>query len=531
MRARPDVVFFLLDSVRPDRVAACGGRVSQRLFLDEVLGQSALFTKVIAAGPYTLIALNALFTSLCATTNGVNGAYKTTSGDLHPEAITLTELLQQHGYATMCYAGSPFEAMEPLPGFERYELLPQLDLRVLRAYRAAAAPRFLCLSFQQVHDACCRRPGEMTPANYDAELARLDRDFERWYRALVGPDTLALVYSDHGMRLRERLDPAYEARPEQEPTTGVYLRDETIVSFAGFCGAGLFAPRRIDAQIRSIDLAPTLLEALGLPPLGGQGASLWRELRAGLPIPERLAFCETGGRWFSPFAPELRGLRSERAKFTQHERLGPALYDLARDPGETRNRAGTGDPREVWLRAELERTTRRASLPPRHFYAAAGVDWQGRLARRAPLPVVAELSQAMTAYEGIALALARAELADARRHASDLARLLAREADKAASEAERTAFLAARERAERRVAAAPDLAAARDGLAALSELFCAYVAARPSFHDSLVRYECELPQGPRRWLQKRNDAAALNPYLDPQCPSAAPHAPREVPFR
>jgi arylsulfatase A-like enzyme len=56
--------------------------------------------------------------------------------------------------------------------------------------------------------------------------------------------------------------------------------------------AGL-APRRIADPVSTIDIAPTLIEALGLPPLPGlQGRSLLPAMR-GEPLPERPSFAET----------------------------------------------------------------------------------------------------------------------------------------------------------------------------------------------------------------------------------------------
>jgi arylsulfatase A-like enzyme len=509
---RPDIVFFLLDGVRPDRLASCGAAVARRPFLDGVLESGTLLTQAVCAGPYTSIAVNALFTGLYGSTNGVNGAYKTTTDDLDPEAVCLTEVLKEAGYSTLCFAGSPFEPMEPVHGFDVYRLLPHLDSSVLEAFEAAPPPRFLCLSFQQVHDACCNRPQEMTPEGYDRAVSELAADFERFYRRLRGPGALALVYSDHGMRLRERIDPAWEPRPELEPTTGVYLTEGTVRSFAALIGEPLFPRRRIDQVVRSVDLAPTLLEALGLPPLLGQGRSLWPEIRAGRPLPELAAYTETGGRWFSPWEPNVRGVRRGRFKLTRHDELGEALFDLAADPAEERNLVGRGLPEEAELRRELEAQLRSVARPPGWHYAARGFDHRRYLARRPPPPAVPELSKGMNAYEGVVRSLADAALGPMREHAAALAQLARREAGKVREERERGAQLLLAQAAEELTRAA-DLESARKIFARISQALIAFIAERPLFAHSLVAWECPEAPGGGRWVQKRNDDRVVNPYL------------------
>ena len=512
--AKPDIIWFLLDGVRPDRLRSCGGEVGQRVFIDEVLDTGTLFTNTIAAGPYSLIALNSLFTSLYATTNGVNGAYKTTVEDLHPEAVTLTDILKREGYSTLCYAGSPFEPVEPVPSFDVYELKPELDDSVFEAYATAPAPRFLSLSFQHVHDACCDAPQEMTAANFERAIRELSAEFERFYRRLVGPNTLAMVFSDHGMRLRERADPDWdwEAHPELEPTTGVYVTDNTIRTFTALVHSGLFPVRKIHEQIRSIDVVPTLLEALGFSEIGGQGVSLWPEIENGTAMPERIAFSETGGRWFSPWEPNVRCVRTNRFKFTRHEALGEALYDLELDPAEEQNRIGCGLAQEEMLRKALGAQLEAIRRAPGEIYAASGVNHRALLEARPPPPAVPELSKAMNAYEGITGALADENCDEAAKHAQSFVQLAEREADKAEDAGERNAYLYVRDVAQPLCSAA-EVGPAREIYGRVSELLIAFIGGRPLFAESLVAYECPEAVGYKRWVQKRNDDKLVNPYL------------------
>ena len=164
------------------------------------------------------------------------------------------------GEAWLRYAAEPRSAasFESVPSFDQYDLKPRLDDSVFEAYEAAPSPRFLSLSFQHVHDACCDAPQEMTAANFEKAVRELSLEFERFYRRLVGPNTLRMVFSDHGMRVRKQIDPDWdwESQPELEPTTGVYVTDNTIRTFTGLVHPELFPARKIHDQIRSIDIVP-----------------------------------------------------------------------------------------------------------------------------------------------------------------------------------------------------------------------------------------------------------------------------------
>jgi len=77
-----------------------------------------------------------------------------------------------------------------------------------------------------------------------------------------------------------------------------------------------------------VDVAPTLLDVLGVAPLAGaQGVSLAAVLRGGAPPPERPLYFGWIGR------RGARGVRYGDWKLTQGQE-GTLLFDLAADPGE-----------------------------------------------------------------------------------------------------------------------------------------------------------------------------------------------------
>jgi N-acetylglucosamine-6-sulfatase len=108
----------------------------------------------------------------------------------------------------------------------------------------------------------------------------------------------------------------------------------------GMRGAGERTPR----LVLSLDIAPTLLDAAGIPtPAGMQGRSVLPLLEGGA-APWRDAFAYS--YWFEPPypTPTQRALRSERWKYVEYEDRPPELFDLHADPQELRNLADQADP-------------------------------------------------------------------------------------------------------------------------------------------------------------------------------------------
>ena len=104
--------------------------------------------------------------------------------------------------------------------------------------------------------------------------------------------------------------------------------------------------RRSGALVEAVDIAPTLLEAAGLPRAPGmQGLSLWPLLSGAQDLDQHHddVYSEyyNASVMFSPPDPLafLTMVRSERYKLVAvHGHRTGELYDLHEDPDETRNR-------------------------------------------------------------------------------------------------------------------------------------------------------------------------------------------------
>jgi arylsulfatase len=114
--------------------------------------------------------------------------------------------------------------------------------------------------------------------------------------------------------------------------------------------------------VEAVDIAPTLLEAAGLPPAPGmQGRSLWTLLGepGALDRHRDDVYSEYHNASIMFSDPELLAfltmVRSQRYKLVAAHGLGTGeLYDLAEDPDETHNRWNDGEYQSVKI-SMLER--------------------------------------------------------------------------------------------------------------------------------------------------------------------------------
>jgi arylsulfatase A-like enzyme len=139
---------------------------------------------------------------------------------------------------------------------------------------------------------------------------------------------LVIAVADHGQDLGEH----------GEKTHGYFIYDATLrvpLIIKPPVGRGI-APRRVNTPVRSIDIAPTVLEFLGMPPaptMQGSGLlSLMQGKAATSPtsVPYGETFYPAEFGW-SP----LRAIRTEHYKYIDAPK--PELYDLPADPQELHN--------------------------------------------------------------------------------------------------------------------------------------------------------------------------------------------------
>ncbi len=346
---RPDVLLVTVDTLRPDALGWVSGRNATPV-LDRLAREGFRFPAAISPVPLTLPAHASLMTGLDPRRHGVrdNGQV------LSPAPALLAERLREAGYRSAAFvSGAPLgKAFGLARGFDHYddrvgagsgawlERAAASTTAAALAWMAqnASANWFLWVHYYEPHYPY-EPPPELRRAGwrggYDGEVAVVDRALgellaglpsrDRPGRDRPGRDRLTVFTADHGESLGEH----------GEGTHGFFIYDSTTLVPLVLHSPGRVAPGLSDAPARLVDVAPTVLALLGLPPLGDtDGVSLSATLRGGTQeLPP--AYAETWQPWTSYGWAPLRSVRHEGWKLIAAPR--PELYDLRSDPLETTN--------------------------------------------------------------------------------------------------------------------------------------------------------------------------------------------------
>jgi arylsulfatase A-like enzyme/Flp pilus assembly protein TadD len=346
--AARSLVLITVDTLRADRVGAYGWKAARTPAMDGVAARGVLFQRAFAPAPITLTSHASLLTGLYPPGHGSRHNGMRVRGDV----TTLATVLREQGWATGAFVGAfPLDRRFGLDrGFEHYgDRMPRTsDGRLLneRSGRVVADEAldwlngtgdrrfFLWVHLFEPHapyepDAARGPNGGTLPPGlrYDDEIARADVEIGRLLAGLGArlSSALVVVAGDHGEAFGEH----------GEITHSIFLYDTTLrvpLIMAGpGMGAGPSAPK---SDVSLVDVFPTVLDALGLPPRDVDGVSLLPLVR-GEAISARDLYAET----FAPLLDfgwsSLRSVRSGPWKYVAAP--SPELYDVAADPGEERN--------------------------------------------------------------------------------------------------------------------------------------------------------------------------------------------------
>jgi hypothetical protein len=187
---------------------------------------------------------------------------------------------------------------------------------------------------------------------YESEVAYTDREVGRFLRrvgAWSGDRTWTiLLVSDHGESLGAH----------REPTHGIFIYD--VTQRVPMILVGPAVPPQIEQRLRTLlDVAPTLLQVYGVdPPAEWKGATLLEAPRSSS------IYIETKHTELLRGWSALHGMRTAEWKYIRAPR--PELYDLTRDPGESRNLIDSEPAVARRLSGEVDRILEAApaALPP-----------------------------------------------------------------------------------------------------------------------------------------------------------------------
>jgi choline-sulfatase len=373
-RDRPNLnlLVITLDTTRADRLGAYGLADAGTPALDRLAREGALFRHATSSAPLTLPSHSSIFTGRFPPAHGVrdNGGFF-----LDPKEQTLAETLKDSGFTTAGFiAAYVLDAKWGIDqGFTKY--VDDFDLSKYRAISLGAIQR----PANEVVDHALEwlRATPVTPASpffawvhlydphtpyeapepykstfagkpYQAEIAFTDAQVGRLISFLeerqLLEHTVVVVAGDHGESLGDHGEQAH----------GFFIYESVMrVPFIVRAPIAAMRGRVVDDPVRLVDIMPTALELLGVPsPAPMDGRSLVPLLTGAT----REMGLESYSEALYPLHhfgwSDLRSLREGRFKLIAAPR--PELYDLADDPGETKNLYDDRRPLGDRMRARLD---------------------------------------------------------------------------------------------------------------------------------------------------------------------------------
>ena len=345
-----NLLLITVDTLRADHLGTYGYARSTTPELDRLAAQSVVFEQAYASSCWTLPTLASLMTSQFASTHGC----VSDATGLSPGFETLAERLGAAGFRTAAVVTHIFldRRYGLHQGFDSYDdelvrstfdeshraitspTITEKGLALLEACASAPDERwFLWLHYFDPHSHYQAHPqvADFGPEEidlYDSEIAFTDRAVGRVLARLdelgLAERTVVALLADHGEEFEDHGGKGHRFTLYNE-----VLRVPMMVRVAGI------PPRRVESPVRTVDLAPTLLELLAVGTAGDMaGESLLPSLH-GAPVPARPALGELQGR-----KVRRNVLVLGRWKLVQDLREKKTeLFDLALDPLEREDRS------------------------------------------------------------------------------------------------------------------------------------------------------------------------------------------------
>jgi arylsulfatase A-like enzyme/Tfp pilus assembly protein PilF len=361
---RPNLLLVTIDTLRADHVGVYGARDTSTPNLDALAARGVRFAHAEAAVPLTGPSHATILTGLYPPVHGVRDNILFSLDSRHR---TLASLLESAGYRTAAFVGAyPVAATFGFrQGFDTWsENFKESPIPGSGAQRPAnevvddalgwlagpgPGPFFAWLHLYDPHapyDPPEPYRSAFAGRLYDGEIAFADAELGRvfaWLRTSGHEsDTVVVVLSDHGESLGEH----------REVTHAVLLYEATL--HVPFLVAGPSVPvgRAVEGRVATVDIVPTLLELLGVPPApetNGRdlGPAMRGERLRSEPLYAESLYGRLNFRWSA-----LRSWTSDDWKVVQGSRT--ELFNLSEDPRETRDLSAQEGPRVEGMRAALQ---------------------------------------------------------------------------------------------------------------------------------------------------------------------------------
>ncbi len=347
-----NVLLLTIDSLRADMPWAGYPRAIAPN-LTKLAEDSVVYTNEYALSSYTAKSVAGFLTSRYPSTLYRSGYFFAT----YPKSdLFLAEVLHEHGIPTTSWHGHLYFRSAGLEqGFDTWQFVPgirfdpetdnsitsqdmtPLGIKLLSKTENTGKQFFAWAHYMDPHDQYNKHPespdfGNKNRDRYDNEVFYTDLwlgkllDFARaqpWWK-----DTVLIVSADHGEAFGEHgfYKHAFEIWE-------VLTRVPLLVS-----GPGI-KPRRIDERRSHIDLAPTILDIMGLPPEPSfMGKSVLPELQGAAPDNREPILSELTEDSHNP--PRRAFILGDYKLLVIKERKF-MLFNLRKDPGEETDLAAT----------------------------------------------------------------------------------------------------------------------------------------------------------------------------------------------
>ncbi len=368
---RTNVILLVEDALRADRMGIYGYARPTSPEIDLLCRRAVVFEECLAQAPWTIPSMGTILTSLYPTAHGMVAADK----GLSPRLDTLAEAFSAGGYFTGAIQANPNLTPESgiAQGFNEYLMLgmKKPTARDPRRYvragtvntrisewldRNGSRPFFLYAHYMDTHmpyvpPARFDKFGRDPSGRYSGELAYFSNEFAKLFAHLetkgLLDNTIVVLTADHGEQFWE-----HGAARHGNCLHGEEIHVPLIAWLPGWQTA-----LRVKRRVRSIDIAPTLLDLAGLPRLSdAEGRSLAAAI-SGAPLAAAPVFGEL--LTFKPPGQYLVSLTSDHYRFilsnpSSDWMMRYELYDLDTDKGEYINLAGRRQGLAVAMKREVE---------------------------------------------------------------------------------------------------------------------------------------------------------------------------------
>jgi arylsulfatase A-like enzyme len=332
---RYNIIYFFIDTLRADHLGAYGYARGTSPNIDRLAARSCVFENAYSPSPYTYEAAPKFMQS--------------SYWDGH--LATWTETLARNGYHTMLFPRRISMLSRYVKGMQQVVTAAQKGLKqtidaAIDELGKVTTDAPFCAYIYSLDPHRPYRPhpdisfGSSLIDQYDSEVAYTDYHLGRLFNWMETSgrmkDTMVVIMADHGESFGERMVYRHNSQVYDDQ-----MKVPAIVYVPGY------APRRIPEFISTVDLAPTILNLVGVAcPPHYAGVSLLPSLR-GEPLQHPPVYGEhalvenslaSPDKWIEPETRKFMVITQDGFKLIYNRNYYSfELYDLKADPKELNN--------------------------------------------------------------------------------------------------------------------------------------------------------------------------------------------------